>query len=205
MNKVAGLILAGGEGRRMLGQDKGLVLFQGKPLVQHVIERIAPQVDVLYLSANRNIGQYQQLNYPLIEDLSEFKGMGPLAGLASIEPQLPADITHVQLSACDNPFLAGTMVQNLLDFLHVAEPNCMATMPALDEHVHQYSSLLIKRQALAQVADFLRTDTRLRIRDFLALVHAQPCYHPDFTLEHMHNFNSHEEIQNYVHGFFKSK
>lgn len=204
MNKVAGLILAGGEGRRMQGQDKGLVMFQGKPLVQHVIERIAQQVDTLWLSANRNIEQYQQLKFPVIEDLNEFKGMGPLAGLASLESYLPADITHVQLSACDTPFLASTMVQNLLDFLYVAEPNCMATMPALDEHVHQYSCLLIKRQALAQVVDFLRTDTRLRIRDFLAQVHAQPCYHADFTLAHMHNFNSHEEIQNYIHASYKT-
>ena len=51
---ISGVILAGGLGRRMGGVDKGLQAFDGKPLVQWVIERFAPQVDELLINANRN-------------------------------------------------------------------------------------------------------------------------------------------------------
>ncbi len=55
---VTGVILAGGEGRRMGGADKGLQLLNGRPLVQLVLERLRPQVDVLLISANRNLERY---------------------------------------------------------------------------------------------------------------------------------------------------
>ncbi|MCV6797796.1 NTP transferase domain-containing protein, partial [Achromobacter ruhlandii] len=56
--QVAGLILAGGQGSRMRGSDKGLVLLRGEPLVAHVARRLAPQVGPLLLSANRNADSY---------------------------------------------------------------------------------------------------------------------------------------------------
>ncbi|MDO5679903.1 MAG: molybdenum cofactor guanylyltransferase [Pelistega sp.] len=198
MNKVAGLILAGGEARRMQGQDKGLVLFQGKPLIEHVIERLRPQVNEIWISANRHLEEYREFGFPVIEDLSEFKGMGPLAGLASLAPYLPEAITHVQLAACDTPFLVYDMTARLLSFLGQAEAQCMATLPALEGHVHQFSSLLVKRQALAHLAHFLRTDAKRRIQGFLDQVHMLPCYDYSFTLEHMRNFNSHDDIRDYL-------
>ncbi len=54
MPDVTGLVLAGGQGSRMGGVDKGLQEFRGKPMVAHVIERFAPQVDELLINANRN-------------------------------------------------------------------------------------------------------------------------------------------------------
>ena len=41
---ISAVILAGGKARRMAGKDKGLQLLQGKPLIQHVIERVQPQI-----------------------------------------------------------------------------------------------------------------------------------------------------------------
>jgi len=60
---VTGLVLAGGQGRRMGSVDKGLVLLQGRPLVRHVIERFAPQVDEILVNANRNIEAYEALGH----------------------------------------------------------------------------------------------------------------------------------------------
>ena len=51
---ITGIILAGGLGRRMGNVDKGLQLLRGKPMVQHVLERFAPQVDEVLINANRN-------------------------------------------------------------------------------------------------------------------------------------------------------
>jgi len=54
--EVTGVVLAGGQGSRMGGVDKGLQPFRGRPMVAHAIERFAPQVDVLLINANRNPG-----------------------------------------------------------------------------------------------------------------------------------------------------
>jgi molybdopterin-guanine dinucleotide biosynthesis protein A len=51
--KITGVVLAGGMGRRMGGADKGLQDLRGQPLVACAIDRLAPQVDHLLISANR--------------------------------------------------------------------------------------------------------------------------------------------------------
>ncbi|MEW6292523.1 MAG: molybdenum cofactor guanylyltransferase MobA [Pseudomonadota bacterium] len=91
-NGITGLILAGGAGRRVGGADKGLLDYRGKPLVAHVIERFAPQVDALLISANRNLDAYLDYGYPVVTDASAER-LGPLAGIAA------------GLRACDTPWL----------------------------------------------------------------------------------------------------
>ena len=104
---VTGVLLAGGQGRRMGGVDKGLQLLRGKPMAQHVIERFAPQVDELLINANQNIEQYQSLGYRVIPDaISGF--VGPLAGLH----RGLSEATHplVVTAPCDSPFLTLDLV-----------------------------------------------------------------------------------------------
>ncbi|WP_241117318.1 NTP transferase domain-containing protein, partial [Achromobacter xylosoxidans] len=69
--QVAGLILAGGQGSRMQGSDKGLVLLRGEPLVAHVARRLAPQVGPLILSANRNADSYARYGRVVADDTDE--------------------------------------------------------------------------------------------------------------------------------------
>jgi len=74
------IVLTGGRGARMGGLDKGLVELCGKPLVQWVTDSIAPQVDGVILSANRNLDEYKKLGFPVVVD--EFEDFqGPLAGI----------------------------------------------------------------------------------------------------------------------------
>lgn len=81
--RVLGGLLTGGMGRRMDGLDKGLVPLNGKPLAQHVIERLAPQVDALLVNANRNQDRYQTFGYAVVAD--HFTGFqGPLAGMEAL-------------------------------------------------------------------------------------------------------------------------
>jgi molybdopterin-guanine dinucleotide biosynthesis protein A len=108
--KVTGILLAGGQGRRMGGVDKGLQLLRGKPMAQHVIERFAPQVDELLINANQNIEQYQGLGYRVIPDaIGGF--VGPLAGLhrGLSEAAHPLVVT----APCDSPFLPLDLVAKL--------------------------------------------------------------------------------------------
>lgn len=83
--EITGLILAGGQGRRMGGVDKGLQRLDGEPLVYHALRRLAPQVGGVLISANRHLADYAALGVPVLPDtLPDFPG--PLAGwLAGLE------------------------------------------------------------------------------------------------------------------------
>ena len=78
-SQITAIILAGGQGKRMGGQDKGLINFEHKPLIQYVIEKILPQVEHIIINANRNISAYGAFGYPVISDTMN-NYQGPLAG-----------------------------------------------------------------------------------------------------------------------------
>lgn len=110
MVAVTGVILAGGQGSRMGGVDKGLQPFRGRPMVAHAVERLAPQVDELLINANRNPEAYAQFGHRVIAD--EIAGFaGPLAGfergLAHAQGELVVTVP------CDSPFLPVDLVARL--------------------------------------------------------------------------------------------
>ena len=107
---ITGVILAGGLARRMGGVDKGLQLLAGRPLVAHVIERLAPQVGSLLINANRSQAEYGALGYPLLADeIPDFAG--PLAGLHAA---LVASATPLVLTVpCDSPYLPLDLARRL--------------------------------------------------------------------------------------------
>jgi molybdopterin-guanine dinucleotide biosynthesis protein A len=110
MNGIAGIVLAGGQGRRMGGVDKGLELLSGKPMIAHVIARLAPQVDEILINANQNLGTYAKFGCRVVPD--EVGGYaGPLAGLhAGLQAaQQPLVVT----APCDSPFLPADLVARL--------------------------------------------------------------------------------------------
>ena len=111
---ITGVVLAGGLGRRMSedgqGVDKGLQPFRGKPLVQHAIERLAPQVGTILLNANQNLEAYRAFGWPVVTDaLTGFAG--PLAGLASA--MLAARTRWVATVPCDSPLFPDDLVARL--------------------------------------------------------------------------------------------
>lgn len=110
MSEITGCILAGGIGRRLGGIDKGLVDLDGRPLVAHVIERFAPQVDELLLSINRNHEIYRQY-CPRVVDDSVGDAAGPLAGIAAAMHN--ATTPWLAVAPCDSPFLPMTLVGGL--------------------------------------------------------------------------------------------
>src|SRR5688572_4717317 len=107
---VSGVILAGGQGRRMGGVDKGLKELRGRPMVAWVLERFAPQVDQILINANQNVDVYKQLGHRVIPDvISGFAG--PLAGLH----RGLREATHelVATVPCDSPFLPTDLIARL--------------------------------------------------------------------------------------------
>lgn len=88
---ITAAVLAGGEGRRVGGADKGLLLLDGRPLIAHVMAALRGQANTIMICANRNADRYAEFA-PVIADGEEgFRG--PLAGIA------------VALRACKNEWL----------------------------------------------------------------------------------------------------
>ena len=110
MSQVSGIVLAGGQGRRMGSVDKGLQLLHGRPMVQWVIERFAPQVDEVLINANQNVEKYRVFGHRVVTD--EIGGFaGPLAGLhAGLKAAMHPLVATVP---CDSPFLPGDLVKRL--------------------------------------------------------------------------------------------
>ena len=107
---ITGVILAGGQGRRMGTVDKGLRELRGKAMAAWVIERFAPQVDEVLINANQNLDVYAQFGYRVIPD--EIGGFaGPLAGLQRGLNE--ASHPLVATSPCDTPFLPADLVARL--------------------------------------------------------------------------------------------
>jgi len=109
--KITGVVLAGGQGRRMGGIDKGLQLLRGRPMIAWVLERFEPQVTNLIINANQHLDEYATYGYPVVSD--EIDGYaGPLAGL---QAALHHPSTHSLLATapCDSPFLPGDLVARL--------------------------------------------------------------------------------------------
>src|SRR5256712_8920837 len=110
MSQVSGIVLAGGQGRRMGSVDKGLQLLHGKPMVQWVIGRFAPQVDEVLINANQNVDKYRGFGHRVVTD--EIGGFaGPLAGLhAGLKAAMHPLVATVP---CDSPFLPDDLVKRL--------------------------------------------------------------------------------------------
>lgn len=102
-------ILAGGKSSRM-GNDKGLLLFNGKPLVQKVIEELSPVVNKVIIVSNNH--EYEQFGLQVIEDL--IKNIGPAGGIHAALSNAQSE--QIFIVSCDMPFItaqaAAYMMQN---------------------------------------------------------------------------------------------
>ena len=116
--QITGCVLAGGQGSRMGGVDKGLVELAGRPMAAHALERLAPQVDALLINANQNLPAWQAFGHPVFgDDIGGFAG--PLAGLHA--GLLRAQHPFVVTAPCDSPFLPADLVERLAAALHAAD------------------------------------------------------------------------------------
>lgn len=88
--RAPGCILAGGEGKRVGGEDKGLLPLQGRPLIEHVLDALRGQCDELLIVANRNPDDYAEYAQVIADERAGHAG--PLAGIS-------AALNHVSVSS----------------------------------------------------------------------------------------------------------
>lgn len=116
-SEITGLVLAGGQGSRLGGVDKGLQLYEGQPLALTALQRLAPQVGRVMLSANRHFDTYAHWGVSVWPDPAELSGyQGPLAGfLSGLEH---ADTPYLATVPCDCPHFPSDLVVRLAAAMH---------------------------------------------------------------------------------------
>lgn len=106
------LLLAGGRGQRMGGADKGLLEWQGRPLIAWLHDLARPLTDDLIISCNRNSERYACFADRLVQD-DDKDFQGPLAGIRA--GLRAAKNAHLLLLPCDAPRLDSALLETLLD------------------------------------------------------------------------------------------
>lgn len=188
-NQITYLILAGGRGQRMDNVDKGLMLWQGKPMIEHVLKQIDADKDKnqIIISANRNIEIYKQYANTVINDeLEDYQG--PLAGILSA--MRACTTPYIVCLPCDTPEPPTNMLEQLW--------TCMQTKNTTSALCHDgerlqplFSLLACSHKHLLN--DFLQQGRR-KVQDFMKLLDPAIC---DFSSQknRFNNFNRPDDMK----------
>ena len=146
---ISAITLSGGRATRMGGVDKGLILLQNKPLIQHVISRLQPQVDEIFINANREIAQYEAFGFKVLQDENQ-DFAGPLAGILLGLKHAKHEL--VLAVPCDSPLLPADLVARLYNGM--AESRMDIVVASSDGNAHPVFCLM-KKSVLPSLIDFL--------------------------------------------------
>lgn len=148
--KITGVILAGGLGRRMNNQDKGLINYKDRPMVSYAIAALTTVADQAIINANRNQEQYRQFGLPVVADQTDSFD-GPLAGVLTAMIHAETDILVVM--PCDSPLIKAEHLQKLL-----------ATRAESDADV----AVAFDGERLHPVFLAIKTSLKISLQDYLA-------------------------------------
>jgi len=162
--KITGVILAGGQARRMNHQDKGLVCYQGRPLVDYAIAALAPLVHETLINANRHHEQYQQFGLSVVADQTDSFD-GPLAGILTAMIHSDADV--LLIVPCDAPLISTVHLQKLLTVR--AELNADIAVAFDGERLHPVF-LAIHTRLQSSLQNYLASGER-KVQSWLAQHH----------------------------------
>jgi molybdopterin-guanine dinucleotide biosynthesis protein A len=145
-SKILGVVLAGGQARRMGGVDKGMVELGGRPLLGHIIDRLRPQVEKIIVSANGDPDRFAPFGLPVVPDAIEGFA-GPLAGILAAMKWARANAAKVEFIATvpvDTPFFPDNLVTRLSAALDDGHDLAVA---ASGGHIHPVFGLFRVRLA----------------------------------------------------------
>lgn len=169
--RIFGIILAGGEGRRM-GADKALLPLAGRPLLAHVRDRLEPQVEALAISANGDPARLARFGLPVLAD---DQPLGPLSGILAGLRWAAAQGADALVSApVDAPFLPGDLTPRLI----LAADGPHLAIARAGERLHPAFGLWPVSLA-PTLADFLTSGAKPKVMDFAAAHHAAVAGFPD--------------------------
>lgn len=166
MMDITAIVLAGGQGSRMNFQEKAWLLHHGKPLIRYVIDGIAPHVETIVISRNRDHPGYETQQYTCVadesfstnrfststkDDAQRFEG--PLAGVVACLPHITTSFALIV--PCDTPALPDTLVPRLIESIGEQDV-CIVH----DGQQEQPLICLARVSTLHSIADYLATGRR---------------------------------------------
>jgi molybdopterin-guanine dinucleotide biosynthesis protein A len=182
---ITALILAGGAGRRVGHQDKGLLLWQEKPFIAHVCDTLKPQVGEILISCNRNFALYEKFAACTVADTrGDFQG--PLAGIEAASAILTTELMVVV--SCDMPHLPNDLVSRLIAPLSTITEGAPTIAYVHDGMRAQYLCAALHRDSLLSLPGFLDEGQRA-VQDWYRSRYAIAV---DFSDQHacFRNYNS---------------
>lgn len=180
---IVAVLLSGGAGRRFGGMDKGLQIYRGKPLMEHVIKSLTPQVDDFVLCINRNYHRYAEYGYHIVTDtensldeegstegidIKDSIYQGPMAGVVAAARYIDKSVwskqpNFIALSSCDSPNLPSDLIARLLAKIEASKKSVAV---AHDGERRQNLHCLIRVEALDSLQHFYQNDGRAMHRWF---------------------------------------
>ena len=186
--KIIGAIIAGGRSRRMGAREKAFLSLAGKPILAHVIERIAPQVDQLIINANGDTSRFGKFGLTVIPDVLTSLTT-PLAGLhAALEFAKKAGAEVLVTVPSDTPFLPADLVGRLLE----NGGNAAIAAAGCQEH---YIIGAWKMALLDDLGGAIAKDNLFRVKDWVQRISAEVVAWPTDPFDPFFNVNTPEDLQ----------
>lgn len=171
----------------MQGQDKGLIKWRNKPLIEHVLENLPENIGEIIINANRNEDFYQKFGHKVIND-SIIDFQGPLAGILAAMEQ--CKYNFLLCLPCDSPRLPEELTERLTQCL---QNNSRLCAICHDGKREQPLFSLISCDAKPQLEAFLSAGKR-KVLDFFQQMDAAVCDFSD-QADKFKNFNTQDDMQ----------
>lgn len=187
---VAGLIIMGGQNKRMNGNHKAFLMLEHHTFLDHIVNALTP-CSSIYLSVNQK-DKFNHLSFPLIEDA--YEAIGPLGGLYSALKKLPQDFLFV--TACDMPFITSDFVSYMLSHLN-PDLECVVLC---DESGFFYPlGGLYSKSLLPKIEDMIECQN-YRMQSLIKLSKSRviPIHETPFSKSILRNINTPEDYDKYI-------
>lgn len=192
IERITGLVLAGGRGTRMGNVDKGLQVFRGAPMALHVILRLTPQVGTLIINANQNIGPYEGFGVPVLPD--QIGGFaGPLAGLQTGLSFCETDF--LVTAPCDSPFLPHDLVERLGAALTESDADLAVAVTGAGHGLQSHPVFCLMKTALLPHLNLFLQQGQRKIDAWYASLHVVQVHFPDGAA--FRNINTLDDLRKY--------
>jgi len=182
MKTLTAFILCGGKSSRMQS-EKGLVLFQEKPFIEHIIQAILPVTENIQLITNTT--DYDYLPYQKKADI--VKDKGPLGGIYTALENSETEFNLIL--SCDIPLISSELLSELIS-KHNQE--AQITVFATESRIHPLVGIYSKK-IMPVIIETIEADD-LKMMNFLAKVPHQIIKIEESENFHLTNINSADEL-----------
>jgi len=161
--KATAIVLAGGKSSRMGGEDKSMLLVNGMPLIQHIVNQLDNHFDEVIIGAN-DVEKYSFLGKKVVPDIERDKG--PLMGIYSCLKESSSDVNFI--TACDIPEMNMKLIQNMINL----STDVDIVMPVKDGDKHEPLYAVYKKSATEEAKSIISRNGR-RIIELLNNLHVK--------------------------------